>query len=61
MDDLKYEDIFENNHYQIKKLMEDLDETFPPFYPLPTNSMNDIMFRSGQRSVIDYLKDKLEP
>ena len=41
--------------------MEDLDETFPPFYPSPTHSMNDIMFRSGQRFVIDYLKEKLEP
>ena len=61
MDELKYEDIFENNHYQIKKLMEDLDEPCPPFYPSPTHSMNDNMFRSGQRFVIDYLKEKLEP
>lgn len=40
------------------KLVEELDSLFPSFLPLPTHSEKEIMFRSGQRSVIEYLKDK---
>lgn len=45
---------------QLEKIVEELDNFFPPFYPVPTNSLTDIMFRSGQRSVVEYLKQKLE-
>lgn len=45
---------------RLSKLMDELNETFPPFTASPTNSIEDIMFRSGQRSVVEYLLNKLD-
>ena len=60
MDELTKDDIFSGGYpHQLDKLIENLDENFPPYYPLPTHSISDIMFRSGQRSVVEYIKDKL--
>tara|TARA_R100001463_G_scaffold132359_1_gene192986 strand:+ start:15030 stop:15218 length:189 start_codon:yes stop_codon:yes gene_type:complete len=44
----------------ISKLVDDLEELFPPVNPLPTHDIATIMFRSGQRAVVDYLKDKYD-
>jgi hypothetical protein len=41
----------------MERLLDELDSLFPAFLPLPTNSMEEIMFRSGQRS---YIHDKLK-
>jgi hypothetical protein len=35
------------------------DKTFPTRTPQPSDSLSEIMYRSGQRSVIDFLKQKL--
>ena len=39
-------------------LVEYLDKTFPVRTPHPNESLSDIMYRSGQRSIIDFLKQK---
>lgn len=44
----------------MERLLDELDSLFPAFLPLPTNSMEEIMFRSGQRSVLEYIHDKLK-
>ena len=33
-------------------------ETFPNSTPQPTDTINDIMFRSGQQSVIEFIKQE---
>ena len=35
-------------------------ETFPPFNPTPTDDMNTIMYKAGQRSVVEWLIEKME-
>ena len=44
----------------LKELVDELDELFPDFLPTPGSTLQEIMFRSGQRSVVEYLKDKLK-
>ena len=36
-----------------------LDKTYPNRTSQPSDTLADIMYRSGQRSVIDFLKQKL--
>ena len=43
-----------------RSLIAQADETFPPINPGPGDSMSTIMYRSGQRSVIDWIKQRLE-
>jgi len=40
-------------------LIKYLDKTFPIKTPQPNESLSEIMYRSGQRSVIDFLKFKV--
>ncbi len=40
-------------------LIKYLDKTYPTRTPQPSESLSEIMYRSGQRSVIDFLKQKL--
>lgn len=42
------------------KLLEELEEVFPAPVFGPTDSIEKIMYISGQRSVVEYLKTKLE-
>ena len=36
-------------------MLAKLDETFPPTNPTPEDSMEKIMYRSGQRSVVEWI------
>ena len=45
---------------EAKAVLQQLEETFPPVNPGPGDSISTIMYRSGQRSVIEFLKTKLE-
>ena len=45
---------------EARAVLTELEELFPPVNPSPADNINTIMFRSGQRSVIEYLKTKLE-
>lgn len=33
---------------------------FPPTQPTPETPINQIMYRSGQRSIVDFIKSRLE-
>jgi len=45
---------------QANVLLQQLDETFPPTNPNPEDTMEKIMYRSGQRSVVEWIKANLE-
>ena len=40
--------------------LNEMEELFPPLSVGPTDSMNSIMFRAGQRAVVEWLKQKLD-
>ena len=37
-----------------------LEETFPPINPTPEDTMEKIMYRSGQRSVVEWVINYLD-
>ena len=41
-------------------ILEELEENFPPTTPNPEDSMQKIMYRSGQRSVVEWLVRRME-
>lgn len=49
---------FEAHGLQLKSLVADLEYDFPPFNPTPTMSDREIMWRAGQRSVVEYILRK---
>ena len=44
----------------IESVLNELEEIHPPLNPTPDESMEQIMYRSGQRSVVEWIKNKLE-
>jgi hypothetical protein len=40
-------------------LVDELDELYPLFTPSPKDEDRTIMYRAGQRSVIDYILSKM--
>ena len=59
MAELNRDDVFEGG-LQLKKLIEDLDSMFPPPQISPRTPIEYLLFKGGNREVIDYLKRKLE-
>ena len=45
---------------QSRALLQDLNQTFPPTNPTPEMTMEQIMYRSGQRSVVEWVQNKME-
>jgi len=43
-----------------QKLLEELKEVFPPIIIGPTDSIEKIMYISGQQSVVDWLINRME-
>ena len=41
-------------------MLSKLDETFPPTNPTPEDTMEKIMYRSGQRSVVEWVINYME-
>lgn len=44
----------------VKRLAEDLDEFYPHYDPTPTDPIELIMYRAGQRSVVNHIKSLIE-
>lgn len=44
----------------VERLVQDLDAYFPAVNPQPTDTIEAIMYKSGQRSVVEYIKQTLE-
>ena len=45
---------------EARAIISELDSTFPPINPNPDDTIEKIMYRSGQRSVVEWLKTKLD-
>ena len=45
---------------QARGLVNQLEETFPPINPSPEDNMEKIMYRSGQRSVVEWIIKYME-
>ena len=45
---------------QIAKLLAELEVNFPPVNPGPKDDISTIMYRSGQRSLVDFIKHSLD-
>ena len=43
-----------------RALVNELEDTFPPITPSPEDTIEKIMYRSGQRSVVEWLLNRLE-
>ena len=44
----------------LESVLLELEEIHPPLTPTPDESMEKIMYRSGQRSVVDWIKTRIE-
>ena len=44
---------------QLNVLLQQLEENFPPLNPHPDDSHSQIMYRSGQRSVVEWITSQL--
>ena len=45
---------------QSRSLVLQLEESFPPTNPNPEDTMEKIMYRSGQRSVVEWIINYME-
>lgn len=45
---------------QARGLVHQIEETFPPVKPTPEDTMEKIMYRSGQRSVVEWIIQYME-
>ena len=52
--------LLEAKGMQANALFAKLEETFPPTNPTPEDTMEKIMYRSGQRSVVEWVIDYME-
>ena len=43
-----------------RALVNELESNFPPITPSPEDTIEKIMYRSGQRSVVEWLVNRLE-
>ena len=44
---------------QAHSIIEELNEIFPPVNPTPSDSINTIMYHAGQRSVVEWLFNRM--
>ena len=44
----------------IRSLLSELEDDFPPVTPSPQDSIEQIMYRSGQRSVVEHIYRRIE-
>ncbi len=44
---------------QLQTILNELEETFPPVNPHPDDSHSQIMYRSGQRSVVEWIVNRI--
>ncbi len=42
-----------------ESILNELEEIYPPLNPTPDESMEKIMYRSGQRSVVEWIRKRL--
>ena len=43
----------------LESILSELEEIYPQVTPSPEDSLETIMYRSGQRSVVDWIKTRI--
>ena len=43
----------------VDRLLEELEAQFPPFTPHPKEELNTIMYQAGQRSIVEWIKKRI--
>jgi len=51
--------LLETSGLQLNTILSKLEENFPPTTPTPDDSIEKIMYRSGQRSVVEWIQNQL--
>jgi hypothetical protein len=51
--------LLETSGLQLQSLLQQLEENFPPTNPHPDDPHSLIMYRSGQRSVVEWIQHQL--
>ena len=41
-------------------LLNEMEEKFPPVNPHPKEELNTIMYKAGQRSVVEWYRDRID-
>ena len=44
----------------VRRLLEELEDVYPPVNPTPDTSLNQIMYLAGQRSVLSWIENRLD-
>ena len=44
----------------VEQLLAELEDVFPPVNPTPDTSVGHIMYRAGQRSVVEWIENRLD-
>jgi hypothetical protein len=44
----------------LRRLLEELEDVYPPVNPSPDTPLNQIMYRAGQRSVLEWIENRLD-
>jgi hypothetical protein len=52
--------LLEAKGMQANVMLQLLEETFPPTNPTPSDPYEYVMYRAGQRSVVEWITDYLE-
>jgi len=52
--------LLETTGLQANAMVSQLNEIFPPTNPTPEDTMEKIMYRSGQRSVVEWIIKYME-
>ena len=47
------------NLLTVERLLEELEDLYPPINPTPDTSINQIMYRSGQSSVVEWIRTRI--
>ena len=47
------------NLLTVERLLEELKDLYPPINPTPDTSLNQIMYRSGQASVVEWIRTRI--
>ena len=42
------------------RILLELEEIFPPINPQPSDDLSTVMYRSGQRSVVEWIRTRLK-
>ena len=46
---------------QAHAIIDELNENFPPVTPCPSDRLETIMYKAGQRSVVEWLSQRMKP